>query len=155
MDEQYDVVIIGSGHNGLVAGAKLADKGLKVIVLESEGSIGGAARTAEITQPGFHHDLYATNIGMFLGSPFYEEYQSELHKNGFEVVTSDRPYSNVFPDGERICVYQDRDKTDAMFRKYSPQDAESFWALLSFFQKRVEYFAPLMQMELPSFKAAK
>ncbi|MFD1091954.1 phytoene desaturase family protein [Providencia vermicola] len=155
MDEQYDVVIIGSGHNGLVAGAKLAHKGLKVVVLESEDTIGGAARTAEITQPGFHHDLYATNIGLFLGSPFYQEYQSELHKNGFDIVTSDRPYSNVFPDGDGIGVYQDRAKTDAMFRKYSPQDADSFWALLSYFQKTVGHFAPLMQMELPSFKAAK
>ncbi|EKT60258.1 phytoene desaturase family protein [Providencia burhodogranariea] len=155
MDEQYDIVIIGSGHNGLVAAAMLSLKGLKVVVLESESDIGGAARTAEITQPGFHHDLYATNIGMFLGSPFYQEYKKELHDNGFEINTIDRPYCNVFPDGEGIAVYQDHDKTDAMLRKYSNQDADSFWKLLSYFQKTSQHFMPIMQTELPSFKAAK
>ena len=67
MQPAHDVVIIGSGINGLSAAALLAVSGKKVLVLESNNSPGGAIRTEQITAPGFHHDLFAMNLGLFAG----------------------------------------------------------------------------------------
>ena len=52
MEETYDVVIIGSGPNGLSAGIFLAKKGLRVLILEASATVGGGTRTAELTLPG-------------------------------------------------------------------------------------------------------
>ncbi|MGE5859960.1 MAG: NAD(P)-binding protein, partial [Ignavibacteria bacterium] len=53
----YDAVIVGSGPNGLAAGIRLAQEGLKVKIFEARDSAGGGCRTAELTLPGFKHDV--------------------------------------------------------------------------------------------------
>ena len=63
MAGSYDVVVIGSGHNGLIAGAYLAKAGQKVLVLEKNDWFGGGVVTVENVAPGFRHDLHsATHI---------------------------------------------------------------------------------------------
>ena len=57
-----DAVVIGAGHNGLVAAAMLADAGWSVAVLEAQDVIGGAVRTEELTLPGFRHDTFSASI---------------------------------------------------------------------------------------------
>ena len=65
MDMQYDAVVIGAGVNGLAAAVHLSAKGWKVLVLERAPVAGGAVKTAEVTVPGFRHDLYAMNLSLF------------------------------------------------------------------------------------------
>ena len=55
----YDAVVIGAGHNGLVAANRLADHGWSVLVLEADDEPGGAVRSGEVTLPGFVNDLYS------------------------------------------------------------------------------------------------
>ena len=68
---RYDAVAIGSGINALVAGALLARKGWTVCVLERNDWLGGAIRTAEITEPGFVHEVFASWHPLFTGSAAY------------------------------------------------------------------------------------
>ncbi|MCD5325924.1 MULTISPECIES: phytoene desaturase family protein [Pontibacillus] len=151
--ENVDVVVIGSGHNGLVSAFMLAEKGFRVLVLEKADLPGGASKSVEAN--GFVHDLYAMNIGLFLGSQFYEEYKEELLEHGFEPVVSDHPYASVFPDGTGLGIYQDREKTYQTLSAFSQGDADSWVRLNDYFDQTAPYFMPLMQMELPSFEAGK
>src|SRR5438045_3652269 len=66
---EADVVVLGAGTNGLTAAALLARTGLQVLVLEANATIGGAVRTAEVTLPGFRHDLYSGFYPLFPVGP--------------------------------------------------------------------------------------
>ena len=74
----FDAVIVGAGHNGLAAAIHLASRGWSVGVFERNDAAGGAVRTAEVTLPGFRHDLYAMNLSLFAGSPFLAEHGEGL-----------------------------------------------------------------------------
>lgn len=73
MAESYDAVIVGAGPNGLAAALVLAGEGLSVLVLEANDTIGGGARTEELTLPGFHHDVCSAIHPMGVLSPFFRE----------------------------------------------------------------------------------
>ena len=77
MSTSYDAIVIGAGHNGLVAGIYLARAGWRTVVLEREPVAGGAVRSAELTRPGLIHDVFATNMNLFRGSPVAAELGAE------------------------------------------------------------------------------
>ncbi len=154
MEHDADVIIIGAGHNSLTAALYLQNAGLKVLVIERSEVPGGAAKTGDIVEPDFHHDLFATNIGLFMGSRVYADFKDEFHKNGFDVVVGSQPFSSVFPNGKCIRVYTDAGKTIQEFERYSPNDADSWRELISYFQKVAPYLFPFLQMPMPSFKSA-
>ena len=70
---EVDAVVVGSGPNGLSAAVALARKGLSVVVLEASDTIGGGARTAELTLPGFRHDICSAIHPMAVLSPFFRD----------------------------------------------------------------------------------
>jgi phytoene dehydrogenase-like protein len=150
----YDAVIIGAGHNGIVAGIYLAKAGWKVLVLERNEQPGGAVRTAEATLPGFRHDLFATNLNLFAGSPFYNEFRGDLHKHGLEFVNNPNAFSSAYPGGGWLGVSADLDATLDGIRKYSPRDAESWSGLLEMFKRNAPYLFPLLGSAMPSWNLA-
>ncbi|WP_317129002.1 phytoene desaturase family protein [Mangrovivirga cuniculi] len=76
---EYDAVIIGSGPNGLSAGIYLAEKGLKVLILEAASEPGGGTRTQELTLPGFHHDVCSAVHPIGYLSPYFKKLKLEDH----------------------------------------------------------------------------
>src|SRR5436190_9145053 len=80
----YDAVIVGSGPNGLAAGIRLAQQGLSVLVMEANKTVGGGTRSAELTLPGFVHDLCSAVHPLGLGSPFFR--QLPLEKCGLKWI---------------------------------------------------------------------
>lgn len=75
----YEAVVVGSGPNGLSAAIRLAQAGLSVVVLEANGAIGGGTRSAELTLPGFTHDLCSAVHPLGIGSPFFRGLNLEAH----------------------------------------------------------------------------
>lgn len=69
MSASFDAVVVGSGHNGLVAAIVLARAGWDVQVVEANERPGGALASAALTLPGYMHDIYATNLNLLLASP--------------------------------------------------------------------------------------
>ena len=104
MTRRYDAVAIGSGINSLVAGALLAKAGWSVCVLERNDWLGGAIRTAEITEPGFVHEVFASWHPLFTGSAAYAELEGDLTARGLEYLNTDLPTATLFPDGESVLL---------------------------------------------------
>lgn len=154
-DETYDAIVIGAGHNGLVAAIYLARAGWDPLVVERNDTIGGAVRSAEITEEGFVHDVYSTNQNLFLGSPVYDEFGDELAEHGLEFSTSDKPYCNVFPNGMCLRVYQDEQRTREELRAHDPRDAEGWAELHDRFQRFQRTLLPLYSTALPSIEAGR
>src|SRR4051812_31887799 len=83
-EHAWDAVVIGAGPNGLAAAIALAQAGRSVLVLEAEATLGGGARTAELTLPGFRHDICSTIQPLGVSSPFFSTLP--LAEHGLEWV---------------------------------------------------------------------
>jgi phytoene dehydrogenase-like protein len=110
---RFDAVAIGSGINSLVAAALLARKDWKVCVLERNDWLGGAIRTAEITEPGFVHEVFAAWHPLFTGSAAYAELRGELETRGLEYLNTELPTATLFPDGRSVFLTTSHDENVA------------------------------------------
>ena len=146
----YDAIVIGSGNNGLICALYLSQAGWRVLVLEQADDVGGAARTAEVTLPGFKHDLFATNLTLFTASPAYRDFKSELDTAGVRFLSSGYPYSSAYPDGKVARVYCDPQRTEAEMARLSPRDLTGWRHSAAFYSQMAPVFLPLHTMPLPS-----
>lgn len=135
MTDRYDAVVVGAGHNGLVAAVTLAEAGYHVLVVEAAPEPGGALRSAELTRPGYVHDVCATNLNLFLGSAFYAAHAASLERHGFSAAVSTRPFASAFPDGTALGVTTDREETLAELAGASPGDAAGWRELDALFER--------------------
>jgi phytoene dehydrogenase-like protein len=101
---QFDAVVTGSGPNGLSAAIVLAEAGLSVLVVEAKDTIGGGARTAELTLPGFHHDVCSAVHPTAAVSPFFS--RLGLEHLGVELVSPPIPLAHPMEDGTVGCLHQ-------------------------------------------------
>ena len=127
MGTSYDIVAIGSGHNGLVAAAYLAVAGKRVVVLERNGWFGGGVVTRELTVPGFRHDQHSMAHIFIQGNPLLSEDELGLKsKYGLRYVFPDIPMRSIFEDGTTLAMYRDRERTRAQIARFSKRDADAY-----------------------------
>src|ERR1700721_3124393 len=93
----YDAVVVGSGPNGLAAAITLQQKGLSVLLLGAKNTIGGGMRSAELTLPGFMHDICSAVHPLAAGSPFFTTLP--LHEHGLEFIYPPVAAAHPFDDG--------------------------------------------------------
>jgi phytoene dehydrogenase-like protein len=154
--KSYDVVVIGGGHNGLLAAAYLARAGFEVLLAERNPEVGGAiASSDELTLPGHVHDLYATNMNLFLGSAAFAELGPELAAQGLEFATTEKPYSSVFPDARSLRVWNDRARTREALAAHDPADAEGWDRLAAAFDRFAPNLFEIYGTQLSSLAAAR
>ena len=145
----YDAIIVGAGHNGLVCALYLMRAGWRVAVLEATDEIGGGVRSGEVTLPGFCHDRYATNFGAFAASPVYRDLQPDFDSRGVKFLHSERPYAAL--DAHRpLRIYTDGERTQAEFAALGNAEVEGWQQLKAFYQRVAPNLFPLFYTELPS-----
>jgi phytoene dehydrogenase-like protein len=107
----YDAVVVGSGPNGLAAAVELARNGYLVAVLEAEDAIGGGTRSAELTLPGYVHDIGSAIHPLGYASPFFSTLPLEEH--GLEWVHPPTPLAHPFDDGSAAMLENSVEETGA------------------------------------------
>lgn len=111
MTRAYDAVVVGSGPNGLAAAIAMAQAGWSVLVLEANEQIGGGARSAELTLPGFVHDICSAIHPLAAGSPFFKTLP--LSQFGLEWVHPPAPLAHPFDDGTAALLERSFEATGA------------------------------------------
>lgn len=105
----HRAIIVGSGPNGLAGAIALAQAGLDVTVLEAEDTIGGGTRSAELTLPGFTHDVCSAIHPMAVASPFFRSLQ--LERYGLEWIHPSAPVAHPLDDGSAVLLERSVDAT--------------------------------------------
>jgi len=124
----YDVIIAGGGHNGLICAAMLVREGLNVLVAERNDWVGGGALTRELTLPGFKHDPFGSSHVWIHLNPAFKALRAELEKHGLKYIWSEdhiTGHPNKY-EGGGIIVYKDVDKTCDTIAEYSRADARRY-----------------------------
>jgi phytoene dehydrogenase-like protein len=142
--------IIGSGPNGLAAAITLAQLGVKVTVFERNASIGGACSTAELTLPGFRHDVGSSCYPFGIASPFFKSLP--LAEHGLRWIEPPAALAHPMADGTAATLEHDIDRTSAQFTVGADlHDACAWRRLLTPFVKQWPLLLQDILKPLPHF----
>ncbi len=134
----YDAIIVGSGPNGLAAAITLQQAGLSVLVIEGKDTIGGGLRSAELTLPGYIHDVCSAIHPLAVGSPFFKK--MPLKEYGVEFIYPPIPAAHPFDDGQVGLLHESLDKTAQLL----DTDEKSYYTLLEPLVRDWEKLAPAL-----------
>jgi phytoene dehydrogenase-like protein len=145
-DVRYDAIVVGSGHNGLIAAAYLAKAGKKVLVLERRGVVGGATVTEE-PWPGYRISTCSYVCQLLLPEVIRD---LDLVRHGYDVRPFDPQYFIPFPDGRYLISYLDHEKTAQQIAKYSRQDVAAYDAYWAMWDRIIARMRPLLDLPSPT-----
>jgi phytoene dehydrogenase-like protein len=131
-----DAVVVGAGPNGLTAAVELARRGFSVAVFEARGTVGGGARTEELTLPGFRHDPCSAAHPLGINSPAFRSLP--LQRYGLEWLHPGLPMAHPFPDGSAAVLSRSVGETAASF---GARDAGTYRRLIERFLPRWDTLA--------------
>jgi phytoene dehydrogenase-like protein len=145
---EHDAVIVGSGINSLAAAALLARGGWNVCVLEAKGELGGAIKTAELTEPGFSHDVFSGWHPLWVGGAAHAELGDELARRGLEYLNTDHPTGTVYPDGDAAFLATSTEANAAEFDRHASGDGDAWRETVAGFMPNADLAFGVLGTEL-------
>jgi phytoene dehydrogenase-like protein len=129
----YEAVVVGSGINSLACAALLSRGGWSVAVLEREDELGGAIRTAELTEPGYLHDVFSAWHPLWVGGPAHAELGEELAAHGLEYLNTEFPTASAFPDGSSAFLLRTAEANGEELDRHAEGDGDAWGRMLGEF----------------------
>jgi phytoene dehydrogenase-like protein len=139
-----DVVVVGAGHNGLIAGCYLRRAGLDVLIVEAHGKVGGMTSTNPVLPKAPHHMVNegAMDASLWRTTPISRDLG--LARYGLREVESNPPYAYLDPDGSSLCIHRDPLRTADEIRQFSRNDAGAFLDLSNALDSALNVAVPYM-----------
>ncbi len=144
MADAWDAIVVGGGHNGLVAAAYLAKAGLRTLVLERRGVVGGASVTEEVF-PGARFSRLAYSAGLLRPEIIAE---LDLARFGYEAYPFDPQFFLPFPNGDSILLWNDAEQNRRELARFSKKDAETYPKYVAFWTEVMELIEAMV-LEAP------
>ena len=132
-----DAIVIGAGPNGLAAAIVIAQAGRKVTLFEAEQTVGGGARSAALTLPGFTHDVCSAIHPFALASPFFRTLP--LARYGLEWIEPPAMLAHPFDDGTSALVHRALDSTAEALNEDGPAYRRRMGPRI---EQQIERYAP-------------
>ena len=132
----YDAIVVGSGPNGLAAAITLQQKGLSVLIVEAKNTIGGGLRSAELTIPGFQHDICSAIHPLAVASPFFNSLP--LHKHGLTFIQPKIAVAHPLDDGNSAVLINSVEETAGLLGR----DKDSYLKLIEPITKQWDELLP-------------
>jgi phytoene dehydrogenase-like protein len=136
----WDAIVVGGGHNGLVTAAYLAKAGRRTLVLERRPIVGGACVTEE-TWPGFRMNTFAYVAGLLRPQIIHD---LDLHRFGFRTLLYDPQYFMPFPDGRALKLWVDPDRAAKEIQRFSAKDARAYPRYVQYWDDVLALIEPIM-----------
>ncbi|WP_079433713.1 NAD(P)/FAD-dependent oxidoreductase [Zoogloea sp. LCSB751] len=145
---EYDVVIVGGGHNGLTAACYLAEAGRTVLVIEGREKIGGMASSGYLIPEAPRHLIHpcALDLMSLRVHPMMPQ-ELQLERHGFRQIEMAPGYVYLHPNGHSLVFWRDPAKTAAEIRRFSEQDAKEFLALMKLIDAFMDMAIPMMRVD--------
>ena len=141
----FDALVIGAGHNGLVAAGYLARAGLNVCVVERREIVGGACVTEDLSSElGKQWAGMGVHTGAYVCSLFHPQIieDLELRQFGFELIGREPSGLALFPENRHLFLYPDAERTRAELERFCPDDVESYFDFCSALERCAELVEP-------------
>ncbi|QIS12897.1 phytoene desaturase family protein [Nocardia arthritidis] len=148
----FDYVIVGGGHNALVAAAYLSRAGYEVVVVERNDRVGGYVHSAELA-PGVVYDPFASAVPLFVGGPVWPDLGAELEKQGLVILHTEHPTGISLEDGTTAIFPQDSAVLTEEAERLHPGDGAAVAAIMSALGPATGDVLGLMCQDLTSAQA--
>jgi phytoene dehydrogenase-like protein len=144
MPDEYDVVIVGAGHNGLVAGTYLARAGRRVLIVERGAKLGGMTSSGYMIAQAPKHMVTPCAVELIFAraTGIIEEF--DLARHGLRTVDPDPSYAYLHPDGSSIAVFRDARRTAEDMARLSRADGEAYLRFAKLLDALVDIGMPVM-----------
>ncbi len=152
MSGDVDAIVIGAGHNGLVAANLLAERGWRVLVLEQQPLPGGAVKSGELTEPAFTSDLFSAFYPLAAVSPALRGL--ELEEHGLRWRRAPLPVAHPQADGRCAALSLDVDETAASLEQFAPGDGDAWRSLYAYWQRAGEPFMDALLRPFPPLRGS-
>jgi phytoene dehydrogenase-like protein len=157
MEQNHDVIIIGSGPNALAIGAYLSRAGEKVLLLEKRFEAGGGLATEQVTLPDYYHNTHAVYMMMADYAPVYADFEFEA-RYGVRHIRPELQVAMPLSDGRCLCMYSDLERSCASIARFSKKDADSYREMYHRFDEMMKHILgpqTYVPMEAAPMMAAK